>query len=102
MLLYVALSECDQKYEPVGCYSSGGSGNETLPELIINDIAPQSPMFMGHMMTFGDDWDTKIKGLICRCARKVAEKGYKAFAIHNDGRLFCGKTENDIRQMLED
>jgi hypothetical protein len=76
---------CEIPYQAVGCYSEPPS-ERALNELILDDINPISSEFMGFMSTEFTDWEEYMKGLICRCARKIKEKGYTTFAINNGGK----------------
>jgi hypothetical protein len=76
---------CEIPYQAVGCYSEPPS-ERALNELILDDINPISSEFMGFMSTEFTDWEEYMKGLICRCARKIKEKGYTTFATNNGGK----------------
>ncbi|CAB4023145.1 Hypothetical predicted protein [Paramuricea clavata] len=89
---------CEIPYQAVGCYSEPPS-ERALNELILDDINPISSEFMGYMSTEFTDWEEYMKGLICRCARKIKEKGYTTFAINNGGQCYSSASADTMYDM---
>ena len=90
ILWFVLVSpNCTVEYDPLGCYEHKlGEGN-VFSELLINEISPQSSAFNRRLISFENEaiWTKMIAKLICRCAEKTFEKGYKEFAIRNYGKF---------------
>ncbi|XP_028403466.1 uncharacterized protein LOC114526148 [Dendronephthya gigantea] len=82
---------CEIPYTATGCYNEIES-QRALPEFILDDVNPASPKFMGIINTDFSDWEEYMKGFVCRCARKVLEKGYNTFGIFNEGQCYSGPT----------
>ena len=82
--------ECEIPYTAVGCYREPAA-ERALTELILDDVDPTSSTFMGIVSTDFKDWNEYFTGLICRCARKIKEKGYRTFGINNKGTAYCSK-----------
>ncbi|CAB4004130.1 Hypothetical predicted protein [Paramuricea clavata] len=89
---------CEIPYQAVGCYSEPPA-ERALNELILDDINPISSEFMGIISTEFTDWEEYMKGLICRCARKIKEKGYVTFAINNGGKCYSSASADTMYDM---
>ncbi|XP_028411153.1 uncharacterized protein LOC114533760 [Dendronephthya gigantea] len=83
----VTTDVCEIPYKAVGCYSEPAA-ERALTELILDDVDPTSSTFMGIVSADFKDWNEYVKGLICRCARKIKEKGYRTFGINNKGKCY--------------
>ena len=59
-----------------------------LPELIMTDRPePVTPVWSGKEIDWMD-WDTYLAELVCRCAKKAAEKKYSVFGVQHFGMSF--------------
>ena len=83
--VFLTADVCEIPYEPVGCFNEPPS-ERALRELIVDDLDPMSSKFMGILGKDFSSWEGYMKGLLCRCARKLKEmKGYTTFGINSGG-----------------
>lgn len=87
----ITTEVCEIDYKVLGCFKED-TDERALDVLIIDDDSPESSAFMGLVSTDFDNWEEYIEGLICRCARKIKERGYTVFSIQNGGECWSGSS----------
>lgn len=58
-----------------------------MNELILTDRDTKDPVYSGQVIDWGN-WNAYLVDLVCRCARKAAEKKYNYFGIQYYGEIF--------------
>ena len=89
---------CEIPYKAVGCFNEPQS-ERALHELIIDDVNQISSKFMGIFSAEFSDWEEYMKGLMCRCARKIKEKGYTTFGINSGGKCYSSQNGDTLYAM---
>ncbi|XP_031574004.1 uncharacterized protein LOC116307825 isoform X2 [Actinia tenebrosa] len=85
---------CDIPYEKLGCYKDSQQQPRPMNELILTDRDPTDPVYSGKTIDWGN-WNTYLIDLVCRCARKAAEKKYNYFGIQYFGECWSGAEAGD-------
>ncbi|XP_065055679.1 uncharacterized protein LOC135684172 isoform X2 [Rhopilema esculentum] len=89
----IAPTECNIRYEPLGCFADKVSGLRPLPELLITERSYSSPKWNGYYIDWGT-WNNYSPLMICRCATKARELGRKTFGIQFYGECWSGDDSN--------
>jgi len=86
IVLVVFVQCCDLDYYAVGCYQDD-INDRTMTELLLTDRDSSSPVYSGQNINWAN-WNQYIRDLVCRCAGKTRDKGYRTFGIQFYGKLY--------------
>lgn len=84
-LFLVAESTCNVNYQKLGCYQDTTKKPRLLEKLILTDRDSKSAVFSNVTVDWGN-WDSYIRSLACRCAKKAAENKYNYFGLQHYGK----------------
>ena len=84
-------SDCDAEFEKLAgsavhpCFHKGSYPR--FPELVLQARDPANQGTFSGLKIDWNNWDTFMSDFICRCAKRVKQKGYKVFGIQNYGKF---------------
>ena len=81
------LDLCSVRFERIGCFHDNKEAPRLLPSYLLNDRDENLPNFSGHLIDW-KNWYEYLPDLVCRCAKKTKEKGWKLFGIQFWGEIF--------------
>jgi len=82
------ISGCDVKYEVRGCYKDK-LGARALPKYILNERDFTLSNWDGYFVDWYN-WEIYMPQLMCRCANKAKELGFRYFGLQYFGECWAG------------
>ena len=82
----IDLDLCSVRFERIGCFHDNKEAPRLLPSYLLNDRDENLPNFSGQLIEW-ENWYEYLPDLVCRCAEKAKEKGWKLFGIQFWGEI---------------
>ncbi|XP_022782392.1 uncharacterized protein LOC111323329 isoform X2 [Stylophora pistillata] len=79
-MVYKTVDLCSVPFERIGCFHDQKEAPRLLPSYLLNDRDESLPNFSGQLIDW-ENWYEYLPNLVCRCAEKAKEKGWKLFGI---------------------
>eukprot|EP00795_Rhopilema_esculentum_P016532 gene16532-7955_t len=89
----VADKQCNETYLPIGCFYDHQVSPRPMPDLILTDRDPNHANFSGTEMDLSN-WNTYIKDVVCRCARRARSLNLPLFSIQFYGECHGKRVEH--------
>ncbi|XP_078379790.1 uncharacterized protein LOC144662767 isoform X1 [Oculina patagonica] len=82
---------CAASYLRLGCFNDKHArGLRPMPDMLFTDRDSSSSKFSGIHVDW-KNWDTYMKGVVCRCAEKAKAEGYMFFGLQYYGECWASK-----------
>ncbi|XP_058946050.2 uncharacterized protein [Pocillopora verrucosa] len=92
-MVYKIVDLCSVRFERIGCFHDNKEAPRLLPSYLLNDRDENLPNFSGHLIDW-KNWYEYLPDLVCRCAKKTKEKGWKLFGIQFWGECWSGPDDS--------